>query len=110
MVQHICNEFSSKYDLEYYVQWEVKVLWEYDKTHQSDLVKTLYYYLTYNRSLNRCAEKLHIHRSTFVYRLKKITALSGIDLNELEESLPILLSCLLILQDNHVSAKGSGTT
>lgn len=102
MVQHICDEFSSKYDLDYYVQWEVKILWEYDKAHHSDLVKTLYYYLIYNRSLNRCAEKLHIHRSTFVYRLKKITSLSGIDLNELEDSLPILFSCLLILQDKHL--------
>ncbi|MDW8802344.1 helix-turn-helix domain-containing protein, partial [Clostridium sp. A1-XYC3] len=78
MVQHICNEFSSKYDLNYYIQPEVKVLWEYDKTHNSDLVKTLYYYLIYNRSLNKCAKKLLIHRSTFVYRLNRISLLSGI--------------------------------
>ncbi|WP_411683134.1 PucR family transcriptional regulator [Clostridium thailandense] len=102
MVQHVCNEFLSKYDLDYYVQMEIKILWEYDKKHNSDLVKTLYYYLTHNRSLNTCAEKLHIHRSTFVYRLKKITSLSGIDLNEIEDSLPIIFSCLLILQDKHL--------
>lgn len=57
----------------------------YDKTNNSQLVKTLYVYLSEMRSWKRTAEKLHIHKQTLVYRIKRIEEVTGRKLNDIND-------------------------
>lgn len=53
---------------------------EYDKQNNSQLTLTLYYYLEIPHTPQLIAEKLHIHRNTFFYRLEKIRDILQSDL------------------------------
>lgn len=47
-----------------------------------DLFQTLYLYLLYMKDVNRVSQGLNIHRSTLFYRLNKIKAIIGSDLDD----------------------------
>jgi sugar diacid utilization regulator len=53
---------------------------EYDRKRNADMVKTLARYLECGCNYDLTAEALHIHRSTFKYRLQRIRELIGYDL------------------------------
>ncbi|WP_268933016.1 PucR family transcriptional regulator [Streptomyces albidus (ex Kaewkla and Franco 2022)] len=50
-------------------------------------------------SLLRAAERLHVHRNTLIYRLDKITRLSGTDVREPTRALAMYLACVTDLLD-----------
>ena len=68
--------------LEEFVEETLGPLIEYDRTHGSDLVHTLDAYLRRDSSLNQLAESLMIHRSTLVYRLRRIRELLDVDIDD----------------------------
>lgn len=53
----------------------------YDLEHDTEYVKTLYYYVLYNCNVNRTANKLSIHRNSLRHRLEKIEEISKIDID-----------------------------
>lgn len=55
---------------------------EYDRTANTEYARTLRLYLMENRNALAAAGKLHIHKSTFFYRLGKMADLFGIDIND----------------------------
>ncbi len=57
-------------------------LQDYDKKHRNDLFNTLRCYLQNNRQAKLAAQDLHIHKSTFFYRLNKITELLDLSLDD----------------------------
>ncbi|MEC5425885.1 helix-turn-helix domain-containing protein [Virgibacillus sp. C22-A2] len=60
----------------------------YDTINNSQLVKTLYIYLSETRSWKSTAEKIHIHKQTLVYRInriQKITEKRLDDINDISE-------------------------
>ena len=71
---------------------KVRLLWEYDKEHQTEFYKTLKVYLENNENAVKSARKLFIHRSTFLYRLERIKEMTGLDLNDPNMHLYCLLS------------------
>jgi purine catabolism regulator len=50
---------------------------EYDREHNGDLVHTLEQFLGANRSWQRTAEALYVHKQTLVYRMKRVEELTG---------------------------------
>ncbi|MDP9457816.1 MAG: PucR family transcriptional regulator [Actinomycetota bacterium] len=52
-------------------------LLDYDATHGSQLVASLKGFLAHNRSWQRAASDLHVHKQTLVYRMRRVEALSG---------------------------------
>ena len=54
----------------------------YDESHHTDLIRSLSIYLEEQRSWQRCAERLHVHRQTVIYRIKRIEELTGRSLSE----------------------------
>jgi purine catabolism regulator len=52
-------------------------LLEYDEQHGQTLLPTLTVFLEENRSWQRAAARLHVHRQTLVYRINRISQLSG---------------------------------
>lgn len=74
-----------------------------DKTHETDLLKTLEVYLETDRNLTDTAKELYIHRNTLSNRLERIIDLTGIDFNDRE----LTLSLRLALRQRKVTDKGT---
>jgi hypothetical protein len=71
-------------------------LLEYDTENNTNLLQTLEAYLRHNKSLKSAAEELFIHRSTMTYRLGCIEKIAKLNLDDPEERLHILLSCIVL--------------
>lgn len=71
------------------------VLEEYDEAHRTQLVETLGLYLLYERNQKITAEALELHRNSLFYRLNKIQELCGLDLDDPQTRLQLLLSFTL---------------
>lgn len=68
------------------------ILRRYDQVHGSTYYETLRSYLANERSIPRTAAALIIHRTTLLYRLEKITALTRLDLDNETTRLYLTLS------------------
>ncbi|NVN00760.1 PucR family transcriptional regulator, partial [Arthrobacter sp. SDTb3-6] len=55
---------------------------DYERGRQPDLILTLATYLDNQRSWQKTATILHVHRQTIIYRIRKISELTGLDLSE----------------------------
>ena len=55
-------------------------LQEHDERYRTEFIHTLRTFLVCDRNAARAAEELHLHRSTFFYRMKKMEELLGVSL------------------------------
>lgn len=78
LVYELALRFSN---LESFLPKELRILKEHDDKNNSDLLKTLYFYLLEERSLIKASEKLDVHRNSIVYRTNKINEIVDIDLD-----------------------------
>jgi purine catabolism regulator len=65
---------------------------DHDERKQGDLIRTLDGFFDANGNLAKAATDLDVHRNTLVYRLERITELTGIDLNDAENRLILHLA------------------
>ena len=56
----------------------------YDERHGTELIRTLEGFFTHHGNHVRAAEALHLHRNTLLYRLARLQAISGLDLDDAE--------------------------
>lgn len=80
----------------YLCSTKVTVLLDYDKTHHTDYIQTLSVYLSTGRNAVETANKMYLHRSTMMYRLKRIREISGINFQDPDELLFIMISLRLL--------------
>lgn len=55
---------------------------EYDDAHEAHLMDSLRAFLEENRSWQRAADRLHVHKQTLVYRLRRVEALTARSLSD----------------------------
>lgn len=67
-------------------------LLDYDRGHQSDLVRTLAIFLDCAGSWNACAEQLHVHVNTVRYRVRRIEELTGKNLSRMADRVDFFLA------------------
>ncbi|HVI40823.1 MAG TPA: helix-turn-helix domain-containing protein, partial [Anaerovoracaceae bacterium] len=79
-----------------FIDQEARAIYQYDKTHSTEFFETLYHYLSYGRSLQKTAEKLHIHKNTVTYRISRIKEMFGIDLDDYQLCIRFHYAYLLI--------------
>lgn len=65
---------------------------DYDRKQRAELLKTLEAFFNCLGNLAHTADMLHVHRNTLLYRLKRITEISGMDLDDPEERLALWLA------------------
>ncbi|MCR4999192.1 MAG: helix-turn-helix domain-containing protein [Lachnospiraceae bacterium] len=82
---HILNECKNRDLLESYVHPAIFRLMEYDTTKDGQLLETLTSYIKCGLSVKDTAAALFVHRNTLTYRLKKITELTGVNLENISE-------------------------
>lgn len=63
----------------------------YDEEHRADLVDTLDTYLAVMGNVAVAAERLMVHKNTLRYRLQRIRAVSGLDLDDSDARLTAML-------------------
>ena len=78
--------------LEDFVKETLGPLLDYDRAHGTDMVPTLDAYLRRDGSLNHLADELMIHRSTLIYRLRRIRELLEVDIDDSERRLDLSLA------------------
>lgn len=75
---------------------ELFILRDYDQEHHTDLFHTLRVYLEHNLNISHTSEALIIHRSTLLYRLERIEALTNLTLDSPKLRFLLLYSYYLI--------------
>ncbi len=65
---------------------------EHDARKQGDLIRTLNGFFRANGNLAAAAEGLDVHRNTLVYRLERISELTGLDLDDADNRLILNLA------------------
>lgn len=67
---------------------------QYDDNNHTDYIHTLTIWLAEQMDDGSTAEKLHIHRNTLYYRLKRMTELFHLDLNDMNTCVQLYLSLI----------------
>ena len=73
---------------------------EYDRQKDTQYFETFREYLLNERDIPKTSEKLIIHRTTLLYRLKKIQAMLNVNLEDPWERLYLMLSLWILEQQN----------
>ena len=81
-LEHCFSQYSDKGLLRASVHPAITQILEYDRASNTEYARTLRIYLARNRNALSAAGELHIHKSTFFYRLGKMADLFGIDVND----------------------------
>ncbi|MCR4436031.1 MAG: helix-turn-helix domain-containing protein [Clostridiales bacterium] len=103
---HIADICSKIINLTSLCHPSVLRIWEYDKKNGSDLLKTLFFYLKYDRSITETANVLHIHRNTLDYRISKIKGVIDLDWNNFDVIKQIYMSLRMLEYMEHISFEG----
>ena len=82
LLPHYLFSSCSYTELEVGIHHHIFWLQDYDERYHTDFIETLRTYLECDRSAAKAAEALHLHRSTFFYRMKKLEELLDVDLND----------------------------
>jgi DNA-binding PucR family transcriptional regulator len=96
MPTHIINTLESVFPLRSVCHNAVLRLQRHDALHGTNLLATLEVYLMCNNSLMKAANQLFVHKNTMTYRLKSIEKAVEMDLNDPQQRLNILLSCIVL--------------
>jgi PucR family transcriptional regulator, purine catabolism regulatory protein len=88
-ILRLLYEIENKVDLMNFVPNEIKKLIEYDKKNNSDLLNTLYVFLSNGTNASQTAKAMYMHYKTIMYRLEKIRIITGIEFNDSEKLLEI---------------------
>ncbi len=70
-------------------------LLRYDDDHHTELCHTLAVYMQEHGNTSRAAQGLFIHRNTLAYRLERVTAILGVDVDDPETRLALHLALKL---------------
>jgi DNA-binding PucR family transcriptional regulator len=74
----------------------LRPLYDYDRKHGGDLVRTLQVYLTLGCNASRTSEELYLHRSGLLYRLRRIEELLDARLDDFEDRVALEVAALAI--------------
>lgn len=85
----IFANIKDKAQLRTYIPDSVNSIYEQDLQRNSELLDTLECYLNHKQSIRKTSELMHIHSRTVSYRLQKIVQLTGIDFDNITETLTV---------------------
>lgn len=99
-LDHLVNKLDSPLQPWHLTSPDLHILAEYDKLHGTSYFETLKQYLLLERDIPKVSETLIIHRTTLLYRLKKIQAMISTDLNDCWQRLYLLFSIWILEKDD----------
>lgn len=90
LLKYFVHRASDEFGFSLLCPQGLKRLIEYDLKNSTDFVNTLKVFLENGHAQKKSADILHVHRSTFLYRLKRITEISGYNFEEEADKLQYL--------------------
>lgn len=81
-LQYCFSQMESAIDLRQLISPEIHALIKYDEKNGMDFFKTLCGYMDHNMNIVDTAEAMFIHRNTLRYRIKKISAIMEMDIED----------------------------
>jgi purine catabolism regulator len=102
-------KLADEYELSAFIEAELGPLLEYDARARSPLLPTLLALLEHDNNRAEAARALHMERRSIYYRLERIEAILGKDLDAYDTrlSLGVALRALSLLEDRVHSLRGS---
>lgn len=91
-LDHVKNIFLQKESGDVFCHPKMRILLDYDKEHNSELAYTFYMYLIHERNIAAAAAAMDMHRTSIIYRFKKINALIGDNFDSYKERYYMILS------------------
>jgi PucR family transcriptional regulator, purine catabolism regulatory protein len=64
----------------------------YDEDHATELLRSLTVFLEHNRSWQRSAQLLHVHKQTLVYRMRRVEELTGRNVHDTADVVQLWLA------------------
>ena len=101
-LEHITESIHSPLPVQCLISPALLTLRAYDEAHGTAFFETLREYLLLERDIPKTSEKLIIHRTTLLYRLKKIQALCPLNLDDQDVRLYLLLSLWLLEKETQL--------
>lgn len=89
--RHLLHNALGGHSIESILPDGLQRLLAYDRLHNRQYTRSLKVYLEQNMSMTRTVRELYIQRSTFVYQLRRIHEISGLNLEEKNERIHLLL-------------------
>ena len=77
---HLFSQGMSREWLQSQISPDLQLLQQHDQTYHTEFVHTLHTYIQCSRNATNAAAQLHIHKSTFFYRMNKIADLLEADI------------------------------
>ena len=87
--------FTGSDGLLYLAHPAITFLTRYDEEKDSNLRLTLYFYLLSDKSIAETAKRMHMHRNTVMYKIRKVTEMCRLDLDNPHLCERLLFSCQL---------------
>ena len=95
-LEYLLSRIETPTPVSLYLSSVPQFLQQYDQEHGSQYCMTLKSFLQNERSIPRTAAALIVHRTTLLYRLEKIIALTRLDLDDETVRLYLQLSFRLL--------------
>lgn len=99
-MEHMLQTMDSPLPTWCLVSPELLAMMEHDRQKGTQYFETFREYLLNERDIPKTSEKLIIHRTTLLYRLKKIQAMLNVNLEDPWERLYLMLSLWILEQQN----------
>jgi len=87
----LCQLQKSEELVEFYDQ-TLAPLVEYDDGHNTELVHTLEAFFAHNGNVSQTAKSLYLHRNSLLYRLERISEITGLDLYDADDRFSLQLA------------------
>lgn len=100
-LDHILRNLPLPLQPNHLIAPQLRELIEHDRERGTQYFETLRQYLLLERDIPKTSEALIIHRTTLLYRVKKIQTLLGLDLEDPWRRLQLLLSLWILEQEEH---------
>ncbi len=90
------NENYKHNDIIYLSHPAIIALLRHDQKHNNNLVDILFHYLINDSNIIKTSKALYMHRNTVTNKIKKISEIIGVTLDDGQLQLRLLFSCLLV--------------
>jgi hypothetical protein len=94
-LEEISQLAKNNEEISAFIHSDVQKLIAYDKKNNSDMSRSLFYYLYFGCNSTDAANYLGVHRNTLKYRLAKIQEILSLDINDKKERLLLLISYIM---------------
>lgn len=91
-LDYMFERIVSEFDIEQLIHTGIRKLIAYDRKNSTDFMATLKCFLNNNCNSTHTADELYIHRTTLIRRIDRIEEISGIDFNDRETHVYLVIS------------------